>query len=59
VEEKYIGKLAKAGLSSKIKILLVIARDGRLLTIKGKFDNMKVGSPTCRRIVGGQGLLFC
>ena len=42
VEEKYIGKLAKAGLSSKIKILLVIARDGRLLTIKGKFDNMKV-----------------
>ena len=29
-----------------------------LFTIEGNFGSMEVGSPTCRRIVGGQGLLF-
>ncbi|MBQ1387442.1 hypothetical protein IIY68_01475 [Candidatus Saccharibacteria bacterium] len=41
-EEKYIEKLVKGSSSSKIKTLFVITLDGRLLTIKGKFDNMKV-----------------
>ena len=29
-----------------------------LFTIEGNFGSMEVGSPTCRRIVGGLGLLF-
>ena len=41
VEEKYIGKLMKASASSRVKILLIITLDGRLLTAKGKFGNIK------------------
>lgn len=41
VEEKYIGKLMKASVSSRVKILLIITLDGRLLTAKGKFGNIK------------------
>ena len=37
-EEKYLRKIGKRKKSYKIKTLLVITRDGRLLTKKGRFD---------------------
>lgn len=41
VERKYIVKLKKASVLPNIKTLLVITLDGRLLTLRGKFDSIK------------------
>ena len=41
-EGKYLKELDKRKKSRKIKTLLVITKDGRLLTLKGKFDNIKI-----------------
>lgn len=35
---KYLSRLKRKEKSNKVKILLVITRDGQLLTIKGVFD---------------------
>ena len=39
-EEKYLKELKRRRDWRKLRILLVITRDGRLLTVKGKFDNI-------------------
>ena len=39
-EQVYIMRLRNAGKSSKVKTLLVISKDGRLLTIKGNFSKI-------------------
>ncbi len=41
-EKKYLARLNRKEKSRKVRILLVITRDGRLLTIKGLFDILKV-----------------
>ena len=39
-EDKCLKVLRKKALSPKLKTLLVITKDGRLLTLKGKFDTI-------------------
>ena len=41
-EKFFLENLLRKRVSPKIKTLLVITRDGRLLTVKGKFDIMKL-----------------
>ena len=47
-EEKYIRELCKWCNTPTIRTLLIITRDGRLLTLKGRFDSikLKVARPT-------------
>ena len=42
VERKYISKLKKASNLPRLKILLVITLDGQLLTLRGRFDSIKL-----------------